>query len=380
MVAGGNTCVACSHALIYPPSNATLLQAQPEAARESELYRPATLCTLGPELLGLFGRALTLPGQAPGEGAAAEQRRRRSSRGTVAAEEEAAVAAAAAADVADEDELAGAGAGMTPGGDLVLSLPDDGGYTGGFSDAAPFSAGGYEEDVIEPADEQQAAALAPAGPEEEGEEGGLAGAAAQRGRLPLQPVPSSGELGSIGEQPAAEGALLAGWFECWGRLPPCCVCCGQGCLPLCLLCRACLPLASAVGAPLALPARPAGADSSEGGSGTSATASFTKNTALVLEHLRREFAPSTGSKRRHPSAGDLAAGVASLSLDGLLGSGEEAEAAGRARRGRLEAARWFYESLVLRSTGFVTLTQVRLVGPMCAPNQGAAYRQTAFMY
>jgi hypothetical protein len=125
----------------------------------------------------------------------------------------------------------------------------------------------------------------------------VAGAAAQRGRLPLQPVPSSGELGSIG------------------------------------------------------------ADSSEGGSGTSATASFTKNTALVLEHLRREFAPTTGSKRRHPSAGDLAAGVASLSLDGLLGAGEEAEAAGRARRGRLEAARWFYESLVLRSTGFVTLTQ-----------------------
>lgn len=102
----------------------------------------------------------------------------------------------------------------------------------------------------------------------------------------------------------------------------------------------------------------AGADSSEGGSGASATAAFTKNTALVLEHLRREFAPSTGSKRRHPSAGDLAAGVASLSLDGLLGAGEEAEAAGRSRRGRLEAARWFYESLVLRSTGFVTLTQV----------------------
>ncbi len=102
----------------------------------------------------------------------------------------------------------------------------------------------------------------------------------------------------------------------------------------------------------------AGQDSSEGGSGASATASFTKNTALVLEHLRREFAPATGSKRRHPSAGDLAAGVASLSLDGLLGAGQEAEAAGRARRGRLEAARWFYESLVLRSTSFVTLTQV----------------------
>lgn len=200
MVAGINTHVACSHALIYLPSNATFLQTQPEAARESELYRPATLCTLGPELLGLFGRALTLPGQVPGEGAAAEQRRRRSSRGTVAAEEEAALAAAAAADVAEEDELGDAGAGMTPGGDLVLSLPDDGGYTGGFSDAAPFSAGGYEQDDIEPADEQQAAALAPAGPEEEaGEEGSLAGAAAQRGRLPLQPVPSSGELGSIGE-------------------------------------------------------------------------------------------------------------------------------------------------------------------------------------
>lgn len=172
---------------------------QAEAAREGDLFCPATLPGLGPELLGLFGRALTLPGQAAGEGAAAEQHRRRSSRGTVAAEEEAAAAAAAAAEVAEEDEFAGAGAGMTPGGDLVLSLPDDGGYTGGFSDAAPFSAGGYE-DAIELADEQQAAALAPAGPEEDGEQGGTAGAAAQRGRLPLQPVPSSGELGSIGGQ------------------------------------------------------------------------------------------------------------------------------------------------------------------------------------
>lgn len=107
------------------------------------------------------------------------------------------------------------------------------------------------------------------------------------------------------------------------------------------------------------PTPPAGAGSSEDASGAAAaTAAFTKRTALVLEHMRREFAPSTGSKRRHPSAGDLAAGVASLSLDGLLGASQEAEAAGRPRHGRLDAARWFYESLVLRSTGFVTLEQV----------------------
>lgn len=190
------------------PGPAPCLQAAPsEAAKESELYRPATLPALAPELLSLFGRAMTLPGQTAGEAAAADQRRRRSSRGTVAAEEEAAAAAAAAAEVAAEEEQLGAGgAGMTPGGDLVLSMPDDGGFTGGFSDAAPFSAGGFGEDWAEPAG-AQAAAPFPAGPEEEAEEEeGLAGAAAQRGRLPLQPVPSSGELGSTG----APWALTAG--------------------------------------------------------------------------------------------------------------------------------------------------------------------------
>ena len=102
---------------------------------------------------------------------------------------------------------------------------------------------------------------------------------------------------------------------------------------------------------------PAGLDSlSEGGSGGSGAAeaaaatSFTKNTALVLEALRREFAPAPGSKRRHPSGGDLAAGMAALSLDSLL-------LAPAQPRGRLDAARWFYESLVLRNTGFVRLQQ-----------------------
>lgn len=75
----------------------------------------------------------------------------------------------------------------------------------------------------------------------------------------------------------------------------------------------------------------------------------------MLDHLRRQFAPSTGSKRRHPSAGGLAADLQALSLDGLLGAAPGQEAS--ARRGRLEAARWFYESLVLRNAGFVTLSQ-----------------------
>lgn len=109
--------------------------------------------------------------------------------------------------------------------------------------------------------------------------------------------------------------------------------------------------------PHAIPTH-AGPDSTSGGaaSGSSDAAAqhataFTRNTALVLEHLRREFAPSTGSKRRHPgSHGDLAAGMAALSLDSLL-------LGGAAPRGRLDAARWFYECLVLRNTGFVQLEQ-----------------------
>ena len=98
---------------------------------------------------------------------------------------------------------------------------------------------------------------------------------------------------------------------------------------------------------------------SSGSGGAAPQSAFTKNTALVLQHLQRELAPAVGSKRRHPSAGGLAAGMAALSLDQLLGAAPGAPAP---RRGRLEAARWFYESLVLRNTGFVTLAQAQPYG------------------
>jgi hypothetical protein len=75
---------------------------------------------------------------------------------------------------------------------------------------------------------------------------------------------------------------------------------------------------------------------SGGSSGAAAQSSFTRNTALVLEHLRAQLAPAPGSKRRHPSHGDLAAGMSHLSLYGLLESG----GAGGGQRGRLDAARW----------------------------------------
>lgn len=181
--------------------------AQSEAARESELFRPSSFSALCPELLELFGHALALPASAAAaEGSPGAGRRRRSSRGTVAADEEAAAAAAAAAAVAAEGDLPPLqeeepplSAGFTAGGP-----PSE---FGGLS-AGGFSAGGFEpepEDMIEPADtqqEQQAAAaaglFAAGGEAEEGLE------AERRGRLPLQPVPYSGEepaeLGSIGER------------------------------------------------------------------------------------------------------------------------------------------------------------------------------------
>ena len=55
--------------------------------------------------------------------------------------------------------------------------------------------------------------------------------------------------------------------------------------------------------------------------------------------------------------------MASLSLDSML-------LGGGAPRGRLDAARWFYESLVLRNTGFVTLRQEQPYGDIAiAPTQ-----------
>ncbi|KAI3438065.1 hypothetical protein D9Q98_000508 [Chlorella vulgaris] len=275
---------------------------QSEAARDSELYRPASFGALAPQLLELFARVQTVPGQAAGSPVG--QRRRRSSRGTTGGDEQG-VAAAAAAEVAAE-----AGQPASPVLSGGLTTGGGGGapsmYSGGEGDYGLPSPGGFGDEFLEAADvqqqqQQQAAAPFPAGPA--AEDGGLAAGSAgeRRGRLPLQLV-----LGS-GEQPGELGSLGS-------------------------------------------------EDGSRARSGASSDAApqtaFTKNTALVLEHLRRELAPQAGSKRRHPSHGNLAAGMAALSLDGmLLGEG------GGARRGRLDAARWFYESLVLRNTGFVTLEQ-----------------------
>lgn len=175
-----------------------LQAAQSEAARESELYRPAAFSALAPELLELYSRAMTLGGAAggaAGKAALSPSRRRRSSRGTVDADAEEAAAAAAAAEVAAEE--AAFAEGPTPALGPEPALSD--GFGGDYSGAAPFSAGGFgDADFVE--DTQPAAEAA------EGEGEGFA-AAERRGRLALQPVASSGELASIGGR-----ALLAGWL------------------------------------------------------------------------------------------------------------------------------------------------------------------------
>lgn len=135
-----------------------------------------------------------------------------------------------------------------------------------------------------------------------------------------------------------------------------------------VLARPALPRPPGYSLPKPSPAGPdstsAAATSGSSGAAAQHATAFTRNTALVLEHLRREFAPSAGSKRRHPgSHGDLAAGMAALSLNSLL-------LGGAAPRGRLDAARWFYECLVLRNTGFVQLEQGEPYGDIAvAPTQ-----------
>jgi hypothetical protein len=191
---------------LFPPSEQA---AQSEDARESELYRPSAFSALAPELLELYGRAMTLPGQAAGAGGPAAQRRRRSSRGTVGADEEAAAAAAAAAEVAAEQQAGPSNAAAEPAASGGFTAGGGPGSVFSGSDFAPASAGGWgDEDLVEDSQQQAAmaaAALFPAGPEDEGEQG-LAGAE-RRGRVPLQPVPASGELGSIG--------VLSGWVVVW---------------------------------------------------------------------------------------------------------------------------------------------------------------------
>ena len=178
----------CTHAQPARMPLLPLQAAQSEAARESVLFRPAAFAALAPELLALYARATTLPGPSGVRGTPAAQRRR-SSRGAGEHDE---AAAAAAAEVAAEEAAAAAGDDL----DAPFSA-------GAFSDAAPFSAGGWEEDRID-GEEAAAAATQPFGSGEEEEEGAAAHAA--RGALALQPVPSSGELGSIGAAPV--GAVL----------------------------------------------------------------------------------------------------------------------------------------------------------------------------
>ena len=65
----------------------------------------------------------------------------------------------------------------------------------------------------------------------------------------------------------------------------------------------------------------------------------------MLDHLQAAWAPAAGSKRRR--AGSAAgAAAAPLSLDALVSG-----------RARLDAARWFFELLVLKGRGLVDLQQ-----------------------
>lgn len=75
---------------------------------------------------------------------------------------------------------------------------------------------------------------------------------------------------------------------------------------------------------------------------------FTARTRVVLGHLQSKFSntPAPGSKRRHPQSSSPAEEAKEVSLGRLV-----------AGKTRLEACRWFFESLVLRNKGFVDLEQ-----------------------
>ena len=75
----------------------------------------------------------------------------------------------------------------------------------------------------------------------------------------------------------------------------------------------------------------------------SARDGFTKRTVRVLNHLQNCFAPSIGDKR--PRDLDHSS-LPPLSLDDIV-----------RERSRLDACRWFFESLVLRNKGFLSLNQ-----------------------
>jgi hypothetical protein len=71
---------------------------------------------------------------------------------------------------------------------------------------------------------------------------------------------------------------------------------------------------------------------------------FTARTRAVAAHLRAQLAPAPGGKRAR--GGAPVGGAAAASLDALV-----------AGRSRLDACRWFFEALVLRTKGFVDLEQ-----------------------
>ena len=70
---------------------------------------------------------------------------------------------------------------------------------------------------------------------------------------------------------------------------------------------------------------------------------FTSRTRSVMKHLKNLLEPSPGSKRPHESS---SAAHNTLDLDDIVQG-----------KNRLEACRWFFESLVLRNKGFVDLMQ-----------------------
>lgn len=69
---------------------------------------------------------------------------------------------------------------------------------------------------------------------------------------------------------------------------------------------------------------------------------FTARTQSVLKHIKQRIEPSPGDKRAH----EASSSNATVSLDSLV-----------AGKSRLEACRWFFESLVLRNKGYVDLEQ-----------------------
>ncbi|GAB4819090.1 hypothetical protein N2152v2_006136 [Parachlorella kessleri] len=291
-------------AVDLPPDRYDVV-AHSEEARSSLLFRPATFSSLAPELLQVYtkacgsaGAALVSPRRTKAAAAAAAERAAEAER-LHEEEQQAAVpgtprspaplqAGGEGASMAGMPSTSGVSPGaLSFGGDAELPPLDDG---------APLPLPDDGHDFIEPPDSQRGAGW-PAGPEEEGVAGGAeaerGGPAARRGSL------ASVELGAL----AGDGADLE----------------GEG-------------------------GRPSEDSEAQAAREQLPQSSFTERSRAVLAEYRRRLLPSTGSKRRHPSQGGLAA--TQLSLDALV-----------AGKSRGEACRWFYETLVLRSNDFVELDQ-----------------------